>query len=170
MSRLAILTSVIALAAVSANCANDPGQANSIGSIVPSSVMATSSDATLSPLAKGGKPALSVSDSTINMVPIESTDGSVYFGQHVTFDVVTTATEHPWVTNRCYQNSSLVLEMSQRMDLGTLYSRTFVLGPTPLWQSGGAECEATLEDRDDYYTRQNGKIIALAVAPYSVQP
>jgi hypothetical protein len=167
MSRLIVLASVIALAAVSANCADDPAQANSVGSIGPSA-MAASSDATLSTLAKGGKPALTTGDSTINLVPLNSTDGSVHFGQQVTFDVSTSATASPWVTVQCSQNGSPVYQQSMAMYLGTLYSRTFTLGPTPAWQSGGADCTATLQNWDDYSNK--GKITDLASTPFTVQP
>lgn len=168
MSRLVILAWVMALAAASANCANDPAQANSIGSIVPSSVMAAPSAATFSTLAKGGKPALTAGDSTIKLVPLDSTDGSVHFGQHVTFDVSTTATASPWVTVKCSQNGSPVYQQSMAMYLGTLYSRTFTLGPTPAWQSGAADCTATLENWDDYSNK--GKITALASTPFTAEP
>ena len=168
MSRSIVLASIVALAAASANCANQPGQANSINSIVPSSVMAATSDATFSTLAKGGKPALTSGDSTIGLVALDSTDGSVYFGQHVTFDVSTTATTSPWVTVKCSQNGSIVYQQSLAMYLGTIYSRTFTLGPTPAWQSGGADCTATLENWDDY--SKAGKITALASIPFVVQP
>ena len=169
MSRSIVLASIVALAAASANCADDPGQANSTGSIVPSSVMAASSDATFSTLAKGGKPALTAGDGTINLVPLDpSTDGSVHFGQHVTFDVSTSATDSPWVTVNCSQNGSPVYHQSLAMYLGTLYSRTFTLGPTPAWQSGSADCVATLENWDDYSNK--GKITALASTPFTVAP
>src|SRR5512138_2982196 len=130
MSRLIVLAAVVALAAGSANCADDPAQANSLGSIGPST-MASASDATFSTLAKGGKPALGASDSTITMVPLDSTDGVAYYGQHVTFDVHTTATPNPWVTVMCSQNGALVYQQSMAMYLGTIGSRTFTLGPTP---------------------------------------
>jgi len=167
MSRLAILASVIALAAISANCADDPAQANSIGNIGPS-VMTSSSDATLSTLAKGGKPALSAGDSTIDLVTLDSTDGVAYFGQHVTFEWHTTATASPFVTLNCSQNGAPVYRLSLRMDLGTADSRTFTLGPTPAWQSGGADCTATLENWDGYSNR--GRITVLASKDFPVQP
>src|SRR5438093_8964546 len=113
MSRLAILASIVALAAGSANCADDPAQANSIGAIAPSA-MASSSDETLSTLAKGGRPALTAGDSTIDIVTLDSADGVAYFGQHVTFDVHTTATNAPFVTLKCSQNGAQVYQQSLR--------------------------------------------------------
>jgi len=168
MSRLAILASILVLAAGSANCADDPAQANSLSGIAPSA-MASSSDATLSTLAKGGKPSLVASDSTIALVALDSpADGVPHFEQHVTFDVHTSATPYPFVTVTCSQNGAIVYQQSMRMDLGTLVSRTFTLGPTPMWQSGGADCTGTLENWDDY--SKNGKITALASTTFAVAP
>jgi len=166
MSRLAILASILALAAGSANCADDPAQANSLSGIAPSA-MASSSDATLSTLAKGGRPALTTGDNTIDLVTLDSTDGVAYFGQHVTFDIHTTATASPFVTVQCSQNGGIVYQQSLRMDLGTLYSRTFTLASSG-WQGGAADCIGTLENWDDY--SKNGKIFALATKEFLVEP
>ena len=165
MSRLAILSAIAALAVGSANCANDPTQANSIGSIAPSSVMAASTDATLSALAKGGKPALTAGDSTIALVTPESIDGVANFGEHVTFDVQTSATDYPWVTVQCSQNGATVYQQSLAMFIG---EKTFTLGPTPSWSGGAAACVATLENWDSYSNR--GRIAALASTTFDVQP
>ena len=165
MSRLAILASIVALAAGSANCADDPAQSNSIGSITPSSVMAASSDATLSTLAKGGKPALTAGDSTIALVTPDSIDGVANFGEHVTFDVHTSATDYPWVTVHCSQNGATVYQQSLAMFIG---DKTFTLGPTPSWSDGAAACVATLENWDSYSNR--GRTTALASTPFDVQP
>ena len=161
MSRLVIAASVVALAAASANCANS-GQANSIDIVGPSVMTAAASDATM---AKGGKPGIAAAVNTISLVPLDSTDGVVHFGQHVTFDVNTTATDYPWVTLRCSQNGINVYQQSNAM---FRIQSTFTLGPTPLWQSGGADCTATLESWDEY--SKNGKITALASLPFAVAP
>jgi len=164
MSRLAVLASIVALAAGSANCANDPAQANSVGGIAPSA-MAASSDATFNTLAKGGRPALLAGDSTIVLSP----DAVPHFGGGVTFDISTTATQYPWVTVKCSQNGVLVYQQSLAQFIGTVDSRTFTLGPTPMWQGGEADCVATLENWDDYSAR-NSKIVALASTPFTVAP
>jgi hypothetical protein len=166
MSRLAILASIVALAAGSANCADDPAQANSLSGIAPSA-MASSSDATLSTLAKGGRPALTASDSTIDLVTLDSADGVAYVGQNVTFDVHTTATAYPWVTLNCSQNGAQVYHSSLAMYLGTVYSRTFTLASNS-WTSGAADCTATLENWDD--VSKNGKIYPLASTSFAVAP
>jgi hypothetical protein len=169
MSRLLILASVVALAAGSANCADDPGQTNSIGSIVPSGVIAASSDETFSMLAKGGKPALIADESTIVLVLLDSTDGVPHFGQHVTFDVTTTATDDPIIMNRCYQNDSLVSQETLRVDPeNSLYSRTFTLGPSPAWTGGGADCTADLVTMDSF--ARTPKTTVIKTLPYTVEP
>jgi hypothetical protein len=168
MSRLIVLASIIALAAGSANCADDPAHANSIGSIVPSSVMAASSDATLSTLAKGGKPVLGTGDSTIDLLTPDSADGVAYVGQHVTFDVHTTATDFPWVTLDCWVNGVQIYHQSLSWAVGTLYSRTFTLASNG-WTSGAADCTATLENWDGI-SKNGGKIVALASKDFAVQP
>ena len=67
-------------------------------------------------------------------------------GDWITFTPTTTATTKPWEQLRCYQAGRLVLSSSHvdywpnaLNDPGI-----FALGPTDLWQSGGAECVATL--------------------------
>src|SRR5262245_12268888 len=166
MSRFVVVASIVALAAVGANCANDPGQANSIGSIVPSSVMAASSDATLSTLAKGGKPVLTAGDSTIDPVYLDSTDGVAHFGQQLTFHF-STASAYRYVTLRCYQAGPLVGEQTLARWRGTVCSQTFTLGGSAAWTGGAADCTATLEDR---YASKNGAIIALASTTFPVAP
>ena len=161
MSRLVIVASVVALAAVSANCANNPGEANSV--LGPSVVMDDAYDATMAKR----KPTSSVPTSSIDLVVLDSTDGP-NFGEHVTFDVRTEATVYPWVTLKCYQGGSLVSRESNAMYLGTLRSRTFTLGPTPSWQGGAADCTATLENWDNYSS--GGKITALASTTFAVAP
>jgi hypothetical protein len=113
-------------------------------------------------LAKGGKgrPSLAVGDNTISLVP----EGVPHFGQQVTFAVQTTATASPWVTLNCYQNGGQVYHLSLAMSTGG----SFPLGPTPSWQSGGADCTATLENWDEYGS--NGRITALASLPFTVAP
>ena len=121
---------------------------------------ATTTSATT--MAKGGKGKnnLAGSDNTITLVP----EGVPHFGQTVTFAVQTTATPNPWVTLNCYQNGRQVYHLSLAMN----YGGNFQLGPTPSWQSGGADCTATLEDWDEYGS--NGRITALASLPFTVAP
>ena len=121
---------------------------------------------TATTMARGGgkgKPNLVAGDNTIVLVP----EGVPHFGQYVTFNVQTTATAYPWVTLKCYQNGGLVYRQSLAMFLSPT-GGSFPLGPTPNWQSGGADCTATLEDWDEYGS--NGRITALASLPFTVAP
>lgn len=100
-------------------------------------------DAVLDEIEAGGrKPACC---STIELVLVDSTDGLPHYGQLVTFDVATTVTTMPWVHLQCYQNGALVGERWQGFFPNALGSEDFVLGGSPAWQSGAAECTAWLE-------------------------
>jgi len=48
------------------------------------------------------------STSSLNLVLLNSTDGSAHWGQSVTFTVSTTASSEPYVSLDCYQNGVLV--------------------------------------------------------------
>jgi hypothetical protein len=176
MSRLARLASVVVVVAViSVACAETSGQSNSANSMLTGPSVfaaATSGGAAVSvPAAKGGNGKGKLGDTSGGSItgPVEvNGDGLLSLGDLVTFDVSTTATAYPWVTVKCYQDGGLVSQESRAMFLGTLYSRTFTLGPTPNWQSGGADCTATLESWDEYSNR--GRITALASLPFAVAP
>lgn len=104
---------------------------------------------------------------TISIVLLDSTDGLAHFGQHVTFDVSTTATDYPWVTVDCYQGGALVYKQSNGI-FATSLNEIFTLGPTPAWQSGAADCTAYLQDWDSY--AKNHKITNLASMDFHVYP
>jgi hypothetical protein len=174
MKRLTILASMITLAVGTANCGNSPGQANSLIGVGPSATIAGSSDAgagNLTTLGKGGsgKPGgggtTSGGGGTISLVLLNSTDGQAHFGQDVTFNVSTTATTKPWVSVRCYQGGTLVEKDSNGMFAGSL-DEIFTLGGSPAWQSGDADCTATLENWDNY--SKNGSITALTSISFHV--
>jgi hypothetical protein len=61
-----------------------------------------------------------------------------------TFAGTTTATAGSstatWVRAMCYQNGSMVFEQFRPYD--SARQATFVLGPTPAWSGGSAECKA----------------------------
>jgi hypothetical protein len=176
MKRLTILASMIALAVGTAGCGNSPGQANSVVDVGPSATIAPSSDGAgnLATLAKGGHGgntsggSTGGSGGTISLVLINPpADGLPHFGYDVTFNVSTTATTQPWVTLRCYVGGTLVDKDSNAMFPGSL-DEIFTLGGTPLWQSGAADCTATLENWDNY--SKNGSITALASMSFHVYP
>ena len=172
MSRLVMLASVVALAMGTANCSNSPGQSNSLAGVGPSATTAAASSdgaGNLTTLAKGGRNSGGTtsggSGGTISIVLLDSTDGLAHFGQHVTFNVSTTATAYPWVTVKCYQNSSQVYQQSNGI-FATSLNQIFTLGPTTNWQSGAADCTADLENWDSY--SKNGSITKLASMSFHV--
>ena len=174
MRRLMILTSMIALAVGTANCGNSPGQANSLVDVGPSAVAAAPSDgagnlATLGKGSHGGGGSTGGTgggSGTISLVVlVPAPDGLLHFGQDVTFNVSTTATTQPWVTVRCYVGGTLVEKDSNAMFPGSL-DEIFTLGGSPLWQSGAADCTATLENWDAY--SKQGTITAITSMSFHV--
>ena len=83
--------------------------------------------------------------STVNVVLLNSTDGTAHYGQKVTFNVATTVTDRPYVRLDCYQN--LVWVYSQWAgfypDFSWPWMQTFPLSNS-MWTSGAANCTATL--------------------------
>ena len=91
----------------------------------------------------GGKPS-GGGTGTLTMVPMDGAT-EAHFGARVTFTLSTTATDKPFVHLRCYQGGALVGEGRQGFFEGALGNQWFVLGPTPAWPSGAADCTAALE-------------------------
>ena len=119
MKKAMLLASLVALAlAASAFAANGGGPVKSSSSI--SLVMVNSAGAT---------PAAASSPS---------------YGDSVTFDVSTTATQYPYVNLLCYQNGVLVAEGWAGFFEGALGNRTFALY-SPQWTGGEANCTAWLD-------------------------
>ena len=121
----------------------------------------------VAPAAAGGKKS---SSSSISLVQTDSmlsaaSDGPSY-GDSVTFAVSTTATDQPFVHLKCFQNGTLVLESWHGWFDGALGSRSFLLGPTPAWQGGTADCTAHLENWDSY--SKNGRVTVLASTSFHV--
>jgi hypothetical protein len=69
-------------------------------------------------------------------------------GDKVTFNVSTTATTRPWVNVNCYQGATWVYGEWHGFFPEYLYGQTYTLGPTRMWQSGGADCTAALVSKD----------------------
>jgi hypothetical protein len=114
----------------------------------------------------GGKPGGGDSGGTgtISLVLMDSTDGLAHYGQRVTFDVSTTATDMPYVHLLCSQAGTLVAEGRQGFFPSALGNQWFQLGPTTLWQGGEADCTASLEK----YTRKGWQ--HLASTAFHVEP
>jgi hypothetical protein len=95
--------------------------------------------------AKGGGHRISSNGGTITLVLLNSTDGLPHYGQSVTFDVATTATDKPWVELDCSQSGTLVYQDWRGFFDGSLTGQDFILGTSKAWQSGDADCVAWLE-------------------------
>jgi hypothetical protein len=80
---------------------------------------------------------------TIQLTPLNSTDGLPHYGQKVTFAV--SGLTQPWVVAKCWQNGVLVYEQANGI-FATSLNQIFTLGPTPLWTGGAADCTAYLQD------------------------
>ena len=112
--------------------------------------------------------------SSLVLSPIDSSDGIVHFGKTATFTLTTTASQ-PWVSVACYQNGSPVY--GQYWGFWSGYSPSaitstmanngvFTFGPTALWSSGGATCNAQLYTVDSGNYKQN----VLATTSFAVAP
>jgi hypothetical protein len=93
---------------------------------------------------------------SLSLVLLNSTDGLPHYGQQVTFNVSTTATDSPYVNLRCYQNGVFVGEAWRGFFPTSLTGQTFTLGGSTLWQSGAADCTAYL----DKYTKRGWQQLA----------
>jgi hypothetical protein len=88
------------------------------------------------------KPAADIAG--INSVSAARTTGHITVPDGV-FAGSTTATLNPggsnsWAYVECYQGGTLVYQLYRKAD--TSNQATFILGPTPLWTSGAANCIA----------------------------
>jgi hypothetical protein len=100
--------------------------------------------------AQGGRPG-GHGDSSISLVVLNGAT-EPHLGGQVTFTVSTTESTGPWVNVNCYQNGALVYSQWHGFYADYLWDPVFSLGPTPSWQSGGAECVARLVE-----LRSNGR-------------
>jgi hypothetical protein len=99
----------------------------------------------------GGKPAPAPdASSSVAVKNVDVADTVINFGDTVTFDVKTTATDTPAVQLDCYQNGSLVLTSAAGFYPWWPWSTDFKL-TSGLWTGGSADCTARL-----YKTSSNG--------------
>lgn len=90
----------------------------------------------------GGKP--SGGTSSIRLVVLDPDDGGANYGELVTFEIYQTATSSPYVRLVCYQGGVAVGEGWRGFFPGSLSGQIFVLGGSTNWQSGAADCTASL--------------------------
>ena len=110
----------------------------------------------------GGKP--SAGTSSVTVVNTDSGDPVLNWGDTVTFDVQTTATDRPAVQLDCYQGGTLVSTGSAGFYPEWPWSTDFHLR-SGLWTSGAADCTARL-----YRTSSNGlRTYTLATQNFRVE-
>ena len=112
----------------------------------------------------GGKP--SGGTSTISP-PLEvndlNGDRSPNWGDTVTFDVSTTATDRPYVSLNCYQNGVWVYSASAGFFPDYPWGQNFTLATSSTWTSGAGDCTATL-----YKTTDGRRSTTLATRTFHV--
>ncbi len=110
--------------------------------VAVSSIIGESALSSMSVAAKSGSTS---GTSSLSLVLLNSTDGLPHWGQNVTFNVSTTATNEPYVSLDCYQNGVLVYGAMAGFFPSYPWpgSQIFPLS-SPSWTSGAASCTATL--------------------------
>jgi hypothetical protein len=90
-----------------------------------------------------------VAGSSLSLVLVNSGDNQANWGEKVTFDVNTNATNYPFVALNCYKNTTLVLSGSAGFFPSYPWPSTqdFTLRSN-VWTSGAADCTATLYSVD----------------------
>jgi hypothetical protein len=109
---------------------------------------------------KGGKGATGTS--SLALVMLDPADGQANFGDRVTFDVSTTATDRPFVRVDCYQGPAWVYVASVGYFDGYPWAKEFTLAANS-WPGGAADCMATL-----YLTKDGSRTTTLATLPFGV--
>lgn len=95
------------------------------------------------PVTAGGRSSIQISQGTLR------TDGVLNFGDTVAFDIVSPYWDSlggrgPWVHVTCRQAGVIVSQQSHGYFEGYYLDSIFALGPTNLWESGAASCQADL--------------------------
>jgi hypothetical protein len=114
--------------------------------------------------AKGGKPGGGNSSSSLSLRMVDPTDTVVNYGDQVTFDVATTATDRPDVNVRCYQGEDFVYDGWAGFYPEAWFGQTFTLSSSS-WNDGGADCTARL-----VMWGRNGRERTLATLGFYVTP
>lgn len=96
------------------------------------------------------------------MVTDANGNGLPNWGDQVTFNVSTTATDRPTVRLHCYQNGSLVYTFSAGFFAGYPWTTIYGLS-SQSWTGGAANCTASL-----IYSGNNGRIITVATLNVAV--
>jgi hypothetical protein len=106
-----------------------------------------------------------VTTSSLKLVILTGPDQVPNWGEQITFDVSTTATEYPYVDVTCTQNSTTVYGATTGYFASYPWPWTQVMTlQSQAWTSGAADCTARLYYLDGKRTR------TLASLPFHVQP
>jgi hypothetical protein len=100
------------------------------------------------------------------MVTDQNSDGLPNWDDTVTFAVSASSTTQPYVTVKCSQNGTLVSQQSSGIFPASL-GQNFTLASTA-WQSGAADCTATLQNWDNYYKRGTRGIVDITSMTFHV--
>jgi hypothetical protein len=104
----------------------------------------------------GGKPSRGGTTPTgsFSLALVDSTDGVPHWGQHITFNVTSTATYY-FVAVSCYQGGVRVYRQDIGFYPGWPWSKNFTL-MSAAWTGGAADCNAELysqnSDGSNYHT------------------
>ena len=104
---------------------------------------ATSLVVAASPALAGGHNSSSISLVMLSGASVTTSTASPSFGDQVTFDVATTATDRPYVTLNCYQNGQWLLSGQAGFYAEYGYGQVFTLASSS-WTSGAGNCTATV--------------------------
>lgn len=110
----------------------------------------------------GGRPGGGSSTSSVTLVLLDSADTMPNYGEHVTFEVSTTATDRPFVQLDCYQGGTRIYSMSAGFFPDYPFTTTYTLRSS-YWTGGDADCTAVL-----YYRASNGRTTALSRLSFTV--
>jgi hypothetical protein len=103
--------------------------------------------------------------SSLALVVLDADDGGANYGEQITFEVSTTATDQPFVSARCYQEGALVYSASAGFFDGYTWPDTQVFTlRSNAWTGGAADCSATLEYWDG---RRFRELAALSFSVYA---
>ena len=110
---------------------------------------------------KGGRGHNNSGGGSISLVLLDSTDGVAHHGQHVTFNVSTTATDRPFVALNCYQDGVWVYSASAGFFPDYPWSTVFTLSND--WFTSAGDCKARL-----YMTKDGSRSTTLATLDFHV--
>jgi len=155
MRRSTIAAFVLAAAASSAQCSDNTAPVGVLPSANPSGAAFSNSGSTQGDGTATSGPVSSISKLALTIVSDSNGDGRPNRGDSVTFSVSTTQT---WsrVSVVCSQNGDVVLRVARTPSAWSPISLT-----SDTWQTGAADCVATLEQVNDT------KVLTLATASFT---